>query len=160
MRVEGAPDRLQALPSWLLGQLNAAARRTVGEVFAANNLHRSQYALLAALEQFGPQSQVELSERSGLDRSDVVRWVDELAAGRLVRRDQDTKDRRRNVVSINGAGKRLLNRLDLEIAQAQQQLLSALTVPERRQLVALLTKALGIEGSDRAAPVVPDHRWH
>jgi DNA-binding MarR family transcriptional regulator len=163
VHVEGAPDRLRRLASWLIGQLNVAARRTVGVVLAAHNLHRSQYALLAALDEFGPQSQAQLSERSGLDRSDVVRWIDELVARRLVRRDQDANDRRRNVVSINTAGRRLLNGLDLELLQAQHRLLAALSVPEQRQLVGLLAKALGAQrasGSDGAAPVVPDVQWH
>jgi len=157
--VDGAPDRLRRLPSWLLGQLSVEARRTVGTVFAAHDLHRSQYALLAALDQFGPQSQAALSQRSGLDRSDVVRWIDELAARRLVAREQDPADRRRNVVSINTAGRRLLERLDLEVGAAQERLLAALSRTERRQLIILLTKALGAKDSDRAAPVVPDLRW-
>lgn len=144
MNVDGAPDRLRRLPSWLLGQLSGAARREVGEVFAAHALHRSQYALLAALDQFGRQSQAQLSDRSGLDRSDVVRWIDELAEGRLLVRDRDPADRRRNVVSISPAGRRLLGRLDEEIAAAQDRLLSRLAPSERAQLVALLSRALGV----------------
>jgi DNA-binding MarR family transcriptional regulator len=154
--VDGAPDRLRRLPSWLLGQLHAEARRAVWTVFAAHDLHRSQYALLAALEQFGPQSQAALSQRSGLDRSDVVRWIDELVARRLVAREQDPADRRRNVVTISAAGRRLLDRLDLEVRAAQERLLGALSPAERRQLVELLAKALQAKASDGAAPVVPD----
>ena len=63
-------DRLRALPSWLLGQLSIEARRVVGEVLAEHDVHRSQYALIASLDEFGPPSQTELSDRSGLDRSD------------------------------------------------------------------------------------------
>ena len=65
MDVENAPDRLRSLPSWLLGQASMEARRIVGGVLTAEGLHRSQYALLSSLEQFGPLSQTELSERSG-----------------------------------------------------------------------------------------------
>jgi MarR family transcriptional regulator, lower aerobic nicotinate degradation pathway regulator len=140
--VEGAPDRLRKLPSWLLGQLTVEARRVVGAVLAGHGLHRSQYALLAALEQFGPQSQAELSERSGLDRSDVVRWVDELAERGLLARERDPADRRRNVVSISTSGRRLLGKLDAEIGAAQDRLLDALSARERKQLVTLLSRAL------------------
>jgi DNA-binding MarR family transcriptional regulator len=140
--VDSAPDRLRRLPSWLLGQLTVEARRVVGEVLGGHGLHRSQYALLAALEQFGPQSQAQLSERSGLDRSDVVRWVDELAARRLLVRRGDPDDRRRNVVSISAAGRRLLDKLDAEIGAAQDRLLGALSARERKQLVTLLSRAL------------------
>jgi DNA-binding MarR family transcriptional regulator len=143
MDVDGAPDRLRRLPSWLLGQLSVEARRTVGAVFAAHELHRSQYALLAALGEFGPQSQAELAERSGLDRSDVVRFIDELAGRRLLVRERDAADRRRNVVSVSTAGRRLLGRLDVEIAAAQDRFLARLSARERAQLVSLLRRALG-----------------
>jgi DNA-binding MarR family transcriptional regulator len=159
VEIENAPARLRRLPSWLLGQLNVAARRTLGEVFARHDLQRSQYALLAALEEFGPQSQIALSERSGLDRSDVVRLVDGLADRRLLARERDPADRRRNVVSISAAGRRLLGRLDAEIADAQARLLGRLSVADRRRLVALLERALGVDESDGAAPAVPDVHW-
>jgi DNA-binding MarR family transcriptional regulator len=141
--VETAPDRLRRLPSWLLGQLNAEARRAVGAVFAAHRLHRAQYALLAALDEFGRQSQAALSDRSGLDRSDVVRWIDELAERGLVARERDPADRRRNVVSVTGVGRRLLARLDTDVAAVQDRVLTRLSAREREQLVALLRRALG-----------------
>jgi len=143
MDVENAPQRLRALPSWLLGQVSHEARRTVGEVLAKAGLHRSQYALLAALEEFGEQSQTALSERSGLDRSDVVRWVDDLVGQRLVERTQDPGDRRRNVVSITDRGRERLKHLDAQLKRAQTELLAALTVAERARLVEMLGRVLG-----------------
>jgi DNA-binding MarR family transcriptional regulator len=140
--VEKAPDRLRQLPSWLLGQLSAEARRLVGEVLAGQDMTRSHYALLASLEQFGPASQTALSERSGLDRSDVVRWIDDLAGRALVERSRDPQDRRRNVVSITDQGQALLGTLDGKLAGAQDRLLAALRPPEREQLVRLLSRAL------------------
>ena len=142
MDVDNAPDRLRTLPSWLLGQLSNEARRVVGEVLAEQQLHRGQYALLASLDQFGPLSQTDLSERSGLDRSDIVRWVDDLAARELIARTRDPNDRRRNVVSITGKGRRLLSRLDARLRDAQDHLLRALSAKERGQLVQLLARAL------------------
>ncbi len=144
MDVDNAPDRLRNLPSWLLGQLSNEARRAVGEVLAEQELHRGQYALLAALDQFGLLSQTDLSERSGLDRSDIVRWVDDLAARGLVERTRDPDDRRRNVVSITGKGRRLLTRLDVRLRKAQDHLLRALSAKERDQLVHLLGRALSL----------------
>jgi len=144
MGVESAPDRLRSLPSWLLGQLSVEARRVVGDVLGEQNLHRGQYAMLAALEQFGPLSQTDLSQRSGLDRSDVVRWIDDLAARDLVERMRDAQDRRRNVVSITSRGNRLLAKLDGQLRSAQDRLLHALSVKDREHLVQLLKRALGV----------------
>lgn len=142
MDVENAPSRLRRLPSWLLGQASVRSRRVVGDVLTDQGTHRSQYALLAGLDEFGPASQAELSEHSGLDRSDVVRWVDELVAQKLARREQDPADRRRNVVTLTATGRRRLAVLDQRIDEAQQELLAGLSADERRQLVALLGKLL------------------
>jgi DNA-binding MarR family transcriptional regulator len=137
-----APERLRALPSWLLGQLSVEARREVGRSLGRFDLHRSQFAMLASLEQFGASSQAELGQRTGLDRSDVVRWVDDLAGRDLVTRDRHPTDRRRNVVTITEEGRRRLGELDDELHRAQDRLLSALAPGERKELVRLLRRAL------------------
>lgn len=139
-----APERLRAMPSWLVGQVAALSRRVVGDVLEAEGLHRSQYALLASLEEFGPVSQAELSDRSGLDRSDVVRWVDELEAAGLLGRTRDPGDRRRNVIALTVAGRRRLRQLDAVLARAQASFLDPLTPAERDRLVALLGRVLGL----------------
>jgi len=74
----------------------------------------------------------------------VVRWIDDLAARGLVARTQDARDRRRNVISITGQGRSLLEALDGRLARAQQEFLSELSPEERGTLVALLAKVLGI----------------
>ena len=141
---DNAPDRLRTLPSWLLGQLSIEARKVAGEVLVKHGLHRSQYALLASLEQFGASNQTQLGERSGLDRSDIVRWVDDLADRGVVARDRDPDDRRRNVVTLTAPGRRLLGKLDTELRAAQDRLLSPLSAGERAQFTRLLQRALGI----------------
>jgi MarR family transcriptional regulator, lower aerobic nicotinate degradation pathway regulator len=141
---DNAPDRLRTLPSWLLAQLSMEARRVAGDVLAKHEVHRSEYALLASLEQFGASNQTQLGERSGLDRSDIVRWVDDLAERGLVARERDPDDRRRNVVTVTASGRRLLGKLDTELRSAQDRLLSPLTAGERTQLTRLLQRALGI----------------
>src|SRR5262249_26863647 len=107
---------------------------------------RSEYALLAGLDEFGPQSQTELSERSGLDRSDIVRWVDDLVARKLVRRTQDPDDRRRNVITLTASGRRRLETLRRAVEVAHQRLRRGRSTADRRQLVTLLGRL--IDGAD------------
>jgi MarR family transcriptional regulator, lower aerobic nicotinate degradation pathway regulator len=145
MDVDNAPNRLRSLPSWLLGQAAIEGRRVVGDVLAGEGLHRSQYALMASLEEFGPLSQTALSERSGLDRSDVVRWVDGLAARGLVQRTRDARDRRRNTISITREGRRRLQELDAQLDRAQHDLLGTLSDEERKLLILLLGRLLGLQ---------------
>lgn len=116
------------------------AQQTVGAQFAAVGTNRGQYAMLAALEEFGPASQAALGRQVGLDRSDVTAAVTALDERKLVERGPDPSDRRRNTVRITAAGRRHLASLDRLVASAQDELLAPLSASERRQLTALLAR--------------------
>ncbi len=143
MEIERAPHRMTALPSWLLAQAAASSGRTVGAALASAGAHRSQYAVLAALDERGPLSQTELSASVGLDRSDMVRLLDTLVADDLVVREPDPDDRRRNRIVATDAGRARLRELDDILASAQAEATAALSDAERERLVALLRKLLG-----------------
>ena len=147
MEIETAPARLRALPSWLLNQSALAAQRLVTDELRAVGAHRSHYAVLAALAEFGPDSQAALGRRSGIDRSDMVALMSELVAAGLVERRPDEDDRRRNVVTITAAGRRRLRALDAAVERAQEHLVGPLSEGERAQLVALLSRV-----AERGAP--------
>ncbi|GAA3211253.1 MarR family winged helix-turn-helix transcriptional regulator [Oerskovia jenensis] len=146
MQTQTAPERLRALPSWLLAQAALEASRVVSEHLAAVGAHRSHYAVLAALEEFGPASQAALGRRCGIDRSDLVALLDRLVADGDVERRPDPSDRRRNIVTLTPRGVRRLDELSAVLGDAQDVLLSALPDEDRDALVALL-RAL-VTGSD------------
>jgi DNA-binding MarR family transcriptional regulator len=143
MEIDRVPQRLRALPSWLLAQSAIVARRFVAAALSEVDGSRSQYATLAALDEFGPLSQAQLSEHASLDRSDVVRLVDDLTANDLAERSVDPSDRRRNIITLTDNGRRRLLELDRTLAAAQAQTLSRLTPDEQADLVALLRRLLG-----------------
>jgi DNA-binding MarR family transcriptional regulator len=137
-----APERLRNLPSRLINLASMPASRLSNQALAAAGARRYHYALLAALDEFGPASQAALGRRIGVDRSDMVATVNELAEQELVERSPDPSDRRRNVVTITPAGTRHLAELDRLTAGAQDQLLAPLSTNERKQLVALLNRII------------------
>jgi DNA-binding MarR family transcriptional regulator len=139
---ETAPARLRNTPSRLVTQTAVHAHRLVAQGLAAAGAHRYHYALLAALEEFGPASQAELGRRGGMDRSDVVAAINELVDRKLVRRTPDPSDRRRNTITITVTGRRQLRRLDGVLAGIQDDLLEPLSGAERTQLTRLLTRVL------------------
>lgn len=142
MADDATPARLRGTPTWLMTQTAMHASRMVSEGFAAADARGYHYRLLAALEEFGPASQATLGRRSGIDRSDVVAAVNELADGGLVERTRDPEDRRRNVITITPAGARQLWRLDGVLAGIQDELLAPLSVGERDELARLLRQVL------------------
>lgn len=139
---ENAPTRLRDKPSWLITHIAPHAHRLIAAGFASAGARRYHYALLSTLEEFGPASQAELGRRGGIDRSDVVAAINELADERLVERTPDPKDRRRNVITITPAGVQQLHRLDEALAEIQDQLFAPLSMDERKELVRLLIKVL------------------
>ncbi|WP_419999522.1 MarR family winged helix-turn-helix transcriptional regulator [Streptomyces boninensis] len=136
------PARLAGMPSWLITHTSVHAFRLVQEAFAANGARHYQYALMAALAEFGPSSQAALGRRCGIDRSDVVAAVNDLVERDLVERTPDPADRRRNTITLTAAGKRRLAKLDKALGAVQEQLLAPLNDAERKQLTALLTRVL------------------
>ncbi|HJQ45782.1 MAG TPA: MarR family transcriptional regulator [Amycolatopsis sp.] len=132
------PARLTNLPSWLLTQSAAHARRLVSDGLAMLDARGYHYRLLAALAEFGPASQATLGQRSGIHTSDLVATINELADRELLERAPDPADRRRNIVTITTAGKRHLRRLDRRLAQIQEELLAPLSAGDRERLARLL----------------------
>ncbi|SBV03536.1 DNA-binding transcriptional regulator, MarR family [Streptomyces sp. Ncost-T6T-1] len=134
------PQRLRALPSRLTNQAALVANRIVDRGLAEAGARRYHYALLAASEEYGPSSQAALGRRTGIDRSDMVATVNDLAERRLLERAPDPEDRRRNIISITAAGRQELTRLDELLAAAQDAFLAPLSAADRRTLTDLLTR--------------------
>jgi DNA-binding MarR family transcriptional regulator len=141
------PARLRRLASW---QANKAS--ILGARMTARHMPltaRSDFAVLAALEEYGALSQAGLGRRLGLDRNDVSGIVTRLESGRHVDRQADPANRRRNVVTLTTSGKRYLEEIQRHADAAQDELLAGLSTTERQQLNELLAKLLN---SHRAQP--------
>ncbi len=133
-------SRMASLPSWQITQAGGHAHRLVAEGLAAADARGYDFRLLAALADEGPDSQAGLGRRTGIHFSDLVAALNELERRALVRRAPDPADRRRNVVTITAAGRRVLATLDKRIDEVQDRLLAPLTAAERADLVRLLGK--------------------
>lgn len=134
------PARLRALASW-----QASKTSTLGARLTASRMPltaRSDFAVLAALEEYGPLSQAEVGRRLGLDRNDINAILNRLQPRHHVDRKADPADRRRNIVAITGSGHRYLDELQAHADAVQDELLHGLDTLERHQLQTLLAKLL------------------
>jgi len=139
---DATPARLATKPSWLISQASMHAHRLLTDGLATSGSRGYHYRLLAALAEFGPASQAQLGRHTGMDRSDVVAALNDLAARGLVQRSPDRADRRRNVVSITRAGRAHLDLLEELLAGVQAELLAPLSPAERTELARLLTRVV------------------
>ncbi|GAA4040302.1 MarR family winged helix-turn-helix transcriptional regulator [Nonomuraea soli] len=137
-----APPTLLALSAYLLSRAGKSARARVAVHLAAEGLRLWHMAVLAALADFGPHVQGDLAARLGIDRSDMVKVVDELSEAGFVERTRDPADRRRVHVSLTPAGEAALRRLVSDAGAVDDSLLRPLDPEERATLRTLLLKIL------------------
>ena len=137
-----APARIRDRPTWLISRAYARSHRILTEAFSESEtgLRSYHYRLLAALDEAGPSSQADLARGTGVDRSDVVAVLGTLEQQGLVEREPDPANRRRNIVTVTGAGKKQLRELDRFVDAAQERVLAPLSPQERAQLMALLRR--------------------
>jgi len=139
---DAMPSRLNEMPTWLISQAALYAHRLLAQALAAMDSNGYQYRLLAALEEFGPASQAALGRRTGIDRSDVVAALNDLAERGLVGRSIDPVDRRRNIITVTLAGAERFQELDSVVAGIQDTLLAPLSPAEQEQFTRMLGRIL------------------
>src|SRR3954454_17692330 len=106
------PHRLSGTVVWLLGRAAQRGHQLAQERLAAAGIRKWHYGVLAALAEFGQQSQADIGRRLGLDRSDMVAVLNDLQADGYVGREPDPADRRRNIVTISDSGREALAGFD------------------------------------------------
>ena len=136
------PDRVGDRPTWLLSRAFARSSALLAAGFEAHGdgLRGYHFRLLAALEQWGPESQADLSRDTGIDRSDVTAALNELESRGYVERKVDPGHKRRNIVTLTPAGASALLRLDAVLEEIQEAVLAPLTAAQRRQFISLLSR--------------------
>lgn len=96
--------------------------------------------MLAVLDERPGLSQADLGRVIGLDRSDVTALVARGEAARLVARERDPGDRRRNLLTLGPAGAERLSRLETALRAANDRVLAAVPPADRERLLAALDR--------------------
>jgi DNA-binding MarR family transcriptional regulator len=143
VEVQEAPARLHGKPSWLISKTSARTHRLIAEAMTAVGAHAYHFAILAALDEFGPQSQARIGQRCGIDQSDMHTMLTELAEQGHIQRAPDPDDRRRNLITLTAAGRRRMVALDTAVSGIQNDVFGVLSDEERRLLVDMLTRVIG-----------------
>src|SRR5262245_50919295 len=98
------PAALLRLPGFALAHLGRQVRSTIRQAFIDRGLSATAHFVLVCLDDYDGLSQRELADLLAMDRSDLVKVLDELEKSGQVRRDPDPRDRRRHRLSLTAAG--------------------------------------------------------
>ncbi|MFF0487973.1 MarR family winged helix-turn-helix transcriptional regulator [Nocardia sp. NPDC004068] len=142
MELDDTPARLRDKPTWLISKTAARAHRLIGEAMAEIDGRAYHFAILAALDEFGPASQTRIGQRCGIDQSDMHAMLAELTDQGHVSRAPDPADRRRNLITLTRSGRKRLEKLDASLTAVQADLLAPLSAAERKRLADLLIRVL------------------
>jgi DNA-binding MarR family transcriptional regulator len=126
----------------LLDHLARISRRAV-EAYGADGLRPLHLVALTLLRDHGPANQQALAEALRLDPSNVVGLLNDLEDRHLLTRRRDPADRRRHIVELSDQGRTALTAAERRLTCVEDQVLKALSTPERAQLHALLLRAAG-----------------
>jgi DNA-binding MarR family transcriptional regulator len=127
------PARLRAVIGKLSKRLSASAR--------GSGLTQTQLSALGVIARSGPIRMSELAEIENVNPTMLSRVVAHLDEAGLVRRRQDSEDRRAALVEVTAAGRRTHDRLRAERGRVLATGLAALP-PADRELVEAALPAL------------------
>jgi DNA-binding MarR family transcriptional regulator len=134
------PRELVKSPSFLLKRLGFAIKERTFEAFEAEGANPYQHGVLCSLAESRAETQAQIADALGYDRSWLVGLLDELEEQGLIERRPDPADRRRNVVTLKPEGEKRLLELRQISKHVEDEFLAPLDDDERKQLHALLTK--------------------
>jgi MarR family transcriptional regulator, lower aerobic nicotinate degradation pathway regulator len=112
------------------------------EALDSLGLTTAQFALLNVLGTHEGAIQQELGATMGIDPSTMVSLIDQLEAAGLAKRRPRPTDRRAREVVITPKGRRALEHARRLATQVEDDVFGGLSGAERRQVLALLRRAL------------------
>lgn len=142
-RRPGPPKELLASTSFLLKRVGFAVKERMMEAFEDTGLSMYDHAILALLDEESRETQAQIADALGYDRSHLVGVLDELEERGLIERRRDSVDRRRHLVNMTPEGEKALARLREVVARVDDEYLSPLDAAERKTLKKLLARVAG-----------------
>jgi DNA-binding MarR family transcriptional regulator len=141
-RVESLPRELLQTTSFLLKRLGFEAKARWVEAFEEIGLSPYHHAVLLVLDEGSRETQGAIADALGYDRGQLVGMLDELEEHGLIERRRDPNDRRRHLVQLTPAGKRMLGKLRALSKRLEGEFFAPLDADELASLHTLLWRLM------------------
>lgn len=140
------PTALTGYTGYLLRRAYVRAADCAKESLPAPNRSRD-ILILSMLEERAPISQQQLAELTGVNRTIVVKLIDDLEQRGLVARTRNPADRRSYALQVTPAGRKALAGLQPAVDQGEARFTAGLSTGERTRLNELLNSLLADAGT-------------
>ena len=128
----------QSGTGYLLGKVGAVAKQRWTATLARTGVSPNQFLVLMALAETGPVCQQFLAGVIGIDPRNIVPILDSVEARGLISRDTDPADRRRRLIELTPAGRRVVAELSALGEQSERELLAPVPEADRESLRRIL----------------------
>jgi DNA-binding MarR family transcriptional regulator len=125
---------------FLLQRAHHRLRERMVAVLEGSGLHLGHISILAALVESEGLTQRELVERTGIEKSSMVLFIDSLERDGLALRAHRPGDRRAYNVMLTAEGARRLALIGPRLAATEEAFLDVLSATERAGLAAMLAR--------------------
>ncbi len=139
---EDIPDDLLPFMGFLIAKAAQSIVETVDESMSAFGITSRHYGIMLLLTRNDGLPQSAIGETLRIDRTTMVRLVDELEAQNLVERHRDPNDRRAYALSLSEKGQAMLPEISQRVVETEKASLASLEQDEIRQLFRILLKLL------------------
>ena len=133
-------EALAAETGYVLSYVAQMAQLVLEELLEPLHIDARQLGVMKLIAESEHRSQVAISQNMGLDRTHVVRLVDDLEALGYVQREKSAHDRRYYELVLTPVGKRVLDETRRIIDTADDDTYGCLSEAERKTLHRLLRK--------------------
>lgn len=141
LKSDGSNLEVRDFLSVRLTTLSVLMHRTVTRLYLEKHgVSLSEWRMLTLLADRTPISAAEANQQSGMDKAQISRALTLLSQQGLVQRSADSKDARRQILNVTKKGRQLFDRVMSDARRRQAQVLTQLSVAERKSLSKLLTK--------------------
>lgn len=134
------PPSLSIWTGYLLNRASQQCRDYFDGLVTPLGIRGRHFGVLAVVGEEKPLSQIEISERLGIDRNTMVLLLDDLETGGFVTRTRDPQDRRAYLIALTPTGRDVLAQGTQMAHRTNDEVLSPLSPDERAQLHALLSR--------------------
>jgi DNA-binding MarR family transcriptional regulator len=119
---------------YLMKQLEQAVRARLDELFRPEGMTALQYTALTVLERHPDLTSAQLARNSFVTNQSMADMVTTLEGRGLLERQRDPADRRRLVLALTAAGRRLLDKYRAEVAALEREMLRGLNQAQATEL--------------------------